>query len=202
MSGPSSTMTKSGRALFRPVHRPMSRDSGRLYGCRAFGQARHVRVAPEVRDSPEDLNVQIEQARRDDEAPRVGHLARPASAIDASTAATLILRSPLPDGDAADRRDRARVTVRGIDYASRAETPARAWRAGELGAGGRSYCATKVFVTPLTKRVYSSPGVKSDPRGIRVSRAGRSRVQGRFFCNTSRWVTVTCIWLPRRRSIS
>ena len=164
----------------------MSRDRGRLYGRRAFGQARHVRVDPEVRDSQEDVDVQIEQARRDDEARRVDHLARPASAIDASTAATLILLSPLPDGDTADRRDRARLTVRGIDYESRAETPARTWRAGELGAGCRTYCATKVFVTPLTKRVYSSPGVKSDPRGIRVSTAGRSVVQGRFFCNTSR----------------
>ena len=164
----------------------MSRDSGRLYGCRALGQARHVRVDPEVRDSPEDLNVQIEQARRDDEAPRVDHLARPASAIDASTAATLILLFPFPDGGTADRRDRARLTARGIDYQSRKEAPVRAWRAGELGAACRTYCATKVFVTPFTTTVYSLPGVKSDPNGTCVFTAGRSRVQGRFFCNTSR----------------
>ena len=110
----------------------------------------------------------------------------PPSPIDNSTAATLILLAPLPYDDAADRRERAQLTVRGIDYESRAETPVRAWRAGELGRGCRTYCAVKVVVTPLTTTVYSSPGVKSDPRGIRVSRAGRSRVQGRFFCNTSR----------------
>ncbi len=70
LSGPSWTMTKSGRAVFPPVHHPMSRSGGRVYGRRALHQARHVRVDPEVRASPEDVDVQIEQARRVDDLAR------------------------------------------------------------------------------------------------------------------------------------